>query len=42
MLASSGYDGWLSVEWEKLWQPSIPDADVALPAYAAGLRSALR
>lgn len=42
MLASSGYGSWLSVEWEKFWQPSIPDADVALPAYAAGLRSALR
>jgi sugar phosphate isomerase/epimerase len=42
MLEVSGYDGWLSVEWEKLWQPSIPDADVALPAYAAGLRFALR
>jgi sugar phosphate isomerase/epimerase len=41
LLKSNGYDGWLSVEWEKLWQPSIPDADVALPQYADGLRAAL-
>jgi sugar phosphate isomerase/epimerase len=41
MLKSSGYDGWLSVEWEKVWQPSIPDADVALLQYADGLRTAL-
>jgi sugar phosphate isomerase/epimerase len=41
-LAADGYDGWLSVEWEKRWQPSIPGADVALPRYAEGLRAILR
>ncbi len=41
MLAARGYDGWLSVEWEKRWQPSIADADVALPQYAAGVRAIL-
>ena len=41
MLASRGYDGWLSVEWEKRWQPAIPDADVALPRYADGIRAIL-
>jgi sugar phosphate isomerase/epimerase len=41
MLAASGYDGWLAVEWEKHWQPSIPDADVALPSYANGVRAIL-
>jgi sugar phosphate isomerase/epimerase len=41
MLAGAGYDGWLSVEWEKRWQPSIPAADVALPQYGAGLRAIL-
>lgn len=41
MLAAQGYDGWLSVEWEKRWQPAIPDADVALPRYAEGLRALL-
>jgi fatty-acyl-CoA synthase len=41
LLASRGYDRWLSVEWEKRWQPTIPDADVALPRYAEGLRAML-
>ena len=41
MLSRAGYDGWLSVEWEKRWQPDIPDADVALPRYADGIRALL-
>lgn len=41
LLARRGYDRWLSVEWEKRWQPTIPDADVALPRYADGLRGIL-
>jgi sugar phosphate isomerase/epimerase len=41
MLAARGYEGWLSVEWEKRWQPQIPDADVALPRYADGIRAFL-
>jgi sugar phosphate isomerase/epimerase len=41
MLASRSYGGWLSVEWEKKWQPAIADADVALPRYADGLRALL-
>jgi sugar phosphate isomerase/epimerase len=41
MLASNGYERWLSVEWEKHWQPSIEDAEVALPSYANGVRSVL-
>ena len=41
MLASISYAGWLSVEWEKRWQPQIADAGVALPVYAEGLRELL-
>jgi sugar phosphate isomerase/epimerase len=41
MLSSHRYEGWLSVEWEKRWQPSILDADTALPQYAIALRGAL-
>jgi sugar phosphate isomerase/epimerase len=41
MLSSHRYGGWVSVEWEKRWQPSIPDADLALPQYATALRGAL-
>lgn len=41
MLSATGYDGWLSVEWEKFWQPSIPGPEVALPRYAEAVRSSL-
>ena len=37
-LAARGYDGWLSVEWEKKWQPQIPGPEIALPQYADTLR----
>jgi len=38
LLAAGGYDGWLVVEWEKLWRPQLAEPDVALPAYAQYLR----
>jgi sugar phosphate isomerase/epimerase len=34
LLAGAGYDGYLTLEWEKKWHPEIADPDVALPAYA--------
>jgi sugar phosphate isomerase/epimerase len=37
-----GYDGWLSVEWEKKWQPQIAEPEVALPQYAEKLREFLK
>jgi sugar phosphate isomerase/epimerase len=40
-LSANAYDGWLSVEWEKLWQPSIPGPEIALPRYAQALRETL-
>jgi sugar phosphate isomerase/epimerase len=41
MLSREGYDGWLSVEWEKQWQPSIEEPETALPQYASAVRAAL-
>lgn len=38
-LASAGYDGWISVEWEKHWHPELAEPEVALPQFAAVLRS---
>jgi len=32
-LAQHGYDGWISVEWEKMWHPEIEDPDVAFPQH---------
>lgn len=31
-LASAGYEGWLSLEWERPWSPDLPDLDTALAA----------
>jgi len=30
-LAAVGYDGWLTVEWEKRWHPELAEPEVALP-----------
>jgi fatty-acyl-CoA synthase len=36
-----GYDGWLSVEWEKHWHPEIAEPEIALPQHAERLRAYL-
>lgn len=41
MLAGGGYDGYLTVEWEKQWHPELAEPQVALPAYARALREAM-
>jgi sugar phosphate isomerase/epimerase len=33
LLAASGYQNWVSVEWEKRWHPEIEAPEVALPQY---------
>lgn len=38
LLQEAGYDGYLSVEWEKKWHPEIEEPEVALPEYADLLR----
>ena len=40
-LAAAGYDGWFTLEWEKRWHPEIEEPEVALPAFAAFVRSCL-
>jgi sugar phosphate isomerase/epimerase len=39
LLKQSGYDGWLSLEWEKMWHPQIEPAEIALPLFAAKIRT---
>ncbi len=39
LLKSSGYDGWLSLEWEKMWHPQIEAPEVALPLFAKKIRA---
>jgi sugar phosphate isomerase/epimerase len=38
LLKDSGYNGWLSLEWEKMWHPELAGPDVALPLFARKMR----
>jgi sugar phosphate isomerase/epimerase len=38
LLARRGFDGYISVDWEKQWHPEIADPEVALPHFARVLR----
>ena len=39
LLSAGGYQGWVSVEWEKRWHPEIAAPEVALPQHLAMLGS---
>ena len=41
ILHAQGYDGWLSVEWEKKWHPEIAEPEIAIPQHAEVLRKYL-
>jgi fatty-acyl-CoA synthase len=41
-LRGLGWDGWLTVEWEKRWHPELAEPEVALPHELAALRRLLR
>lgn len=41
LLQNGGYDGWLSLEWEKRWHSELLDPTVAFPQYADKLREYL-
>lgn len=38
LLLDAGYDGWHSLEWEKMWHPELVDPEVALPLFPGKLR----
>jgi sugar phosphate isomerase/epimerase len=38
LLKKSRYDGWLSLEWEKMWHPQIEAPEVALPLFVSKMR----
>jgi sugar phosphate isomerase/epimerase len=42
LLKAAGYDGYLSLEWEKGWHDYLPDASIAFPQYAETMRGYLR
>src|SRR5262245_23706443 len=37
LLRGGGYEGWISVEWEKRWHPEIEEPEVALPQHLSVL-----
>jgi|HubBroStandDraft_1064217.scaffolds.fasta_scaffold16846_4 sugar phosphate isomerase/epimerase len=37
-LKDDGFDGWLSFEWEKYWNPAIAEPEVALPGFVTYMR----
>jgi len=39
LLTAGGYQGWVSVEWEKRWHPEIEEPEVALPQHLDRLNS---
>ena len=41
-LYARGFKGAIAVDWEKMWHPAIDGPEVALPQYAAALRSYLK
>lgn len=42
VLGASGFDRWVSFEWEKRWHPEIEDPEVALPHFLGWAADALR
>jgi sugar phosphate isomerase/epimerase len=42
LLTAGGYQGWISVEWEKHWHPEIEDPELALPQHLELLSAWLR
>ncbi len=38
VLKNDGYDGYLSLEWEKRWHPELPDPEMAFPQYVTYMK----
>jgi sugar phosphate isomerase/epimerase len=42
ILQHGGYDGWLSLEFEKQWKPYLEEPEVSLPAFITYMRNVLK
>jgi len=40
-LQAGGYDGYLTLEWEKRWVPELAEPEVAFPQFVAFMRQSL-
>ena len=38
LMTERGYDGYYSLEWEKMWHPEIEEPEVAFPQYVEYMR----
>jgi sugar phosphate isomerase/epimerase len=38
LLKDNGYNGYLSLEWEKKWHPTLPEPEVAIPGFINYIR----
>ncbi len=38
LLHDDGYDGWFSMEWEKMWHPEIEEPEIVLPPFPQQIR----
>jgi hypothetical protein len=38
LLLDSGYTGWHSLEWEKMWHPDLAPPETALPLFPKKMR----
>jgi sugar phosphate isomerase/epimerase len=38
LLDMAGYEGWLTLEWEKHWHPHIEEPDIAFPTFVCYMR----
>jgi len=41
LLENNGFDGYISLEWEKMWVPSLDEPEIAFPKYIDFMRKAL-
>ncbi len=42
LLKSADYDGWVSLEWEKMWHPELEEPEVVLDVYIKHMRPLLK
>ncbi len=42
VLRRGGFDGYLSLEWEKRWHPEIPGPEIAFPQYVEYMNNLMK
>lgn len=42
ILKNGGYNGYLSLEWEKMWHPELPNPEIAFPQYVEYMKNIMK